>query len=304
MVGTERKKSMKDRNIGLWSTLACYILWGLLPLYWHVLEHLNPVFILGNRIIWSAVFTVGILLATKKFGDVKAVFRDKKKMRYMIPAAVTITINWGVYIWAVNSGHILDSSIGYYMNPLVVFAIGIALFHETSGVIDWVALGLATIGVLIATVAYGAFPWIAIVLALSFGLYGTLKKLAGVGGLTSIAVETLLLAPFALLFIAFSPVSHASIAALTPLTTVLLLLTGIVTATPLILFTFGVNHLPLTTVGFLQYASPTLQLLIGVLVFREVLTKDRIIAFAFIAVALVLYTIGMVQRARKNRLEA
>ncbi len=295
---------MKNRNIGLISTLACYILWGLLPLYWHALEYLNPVFILANRIIWSAVFTVGILLASRKFSEVKAVFRDKSKMRFMIPAAVAITINWGVYIWAVNSGHILDSSIGYYMNPLVVFAIGIVLFHEKSGVIDWVALGLATIGVLIATIAYGAFPWIAIVLALSFGLYGTLKKLAGVGGITSIAVETLLLLPFALLFVAVSPASAASIAQLKPLTTVLLLLTGIVTASPLILFTFGVNRLPLSTVGFLQYSSPTLQMLIGVLVFKEVLTKDRIIAFAFIAVALVLYTIGMVQRAKKARMEA
>jgi len=303
MVGTECNYTMKERNIGLLSTLACYILWGLLPLYWHILEDLNPIFILCNRIIWSAVFTIGILLITKKFSEVKAVFRDKTKMRYMIPAAISITINWGVYIWAVNSGHILDSSLGYYMNPLVVFAIGIALFRETSGVLDWISLGLATIGVLIATIAYGAFPWIAVVLALSFGLYGTFKKLAGIGGITSIAVETIMLAPFALAFLLFSPASHASIALLTPLTTVLLLLTGIVTATPLILFTFGVNRLPLSTVGFLQYSSPTLQMLIGVLVFHEVLTQDRIIAFAFIAVALVLYTIGMVQRARKLRLE-
>ena len=295
---------MKERNIGLLSTLACYILWGLLPLYWHILEDLDSIFILCNRIVWSAVFTIAILLITKKFSEVKAVFRDKKKMRYMIPAAITITINWGVYIWAVNAGHLLDSSLGYYMNPLVVFAIGIALFHETSGVVDWISLALATIGVLIATIAYGAFPWIAIVLALSFGLYGTFKKLAGVGGITSIAVETIMITPFALAFLLFSPASATSIAQLTPLTTTLLLLTGIVTASPLILFTFGVNRLPLSTVGFLQYSSPTLQMLIGVLVFHEVLTKDRIIAFAFIAVALVLYTIGMVQRARKNRLEA
>jgi len=295
---------MKDRNIGLFSTLTCYILWGFLPLYWHALENLNSVFILANRIIWSAVFTVGLLLITKKFGDVKAVLRDKKKMCFMIPAAISITINWGVYIWAVNSGHLLDSSIGYYMNPLVVFAIGIVLFHETSSVMDWISLGLATVGVLIATIAYGAFPWVAIVLALSFGIYGTLKKLAGVGGLTSIAVETLLLAPFALAFLAFAPASHTSLLQLTPLTTVLLVFTGVVTATPLILFTFGVNRLPLTTVGFLQYLSPTIQLLIGVLVFREVLTQDRIIAFAFIAVALVLYTIGMVQRTRKAHLQA
>ena len=295
---------MKERNIGLLSTLACYILWGLLPLYWHILEDLDSVFILCNRIIWSAVFTIAILLITKKFGEVKAVFRDKKKMRFMIPAAITITINWGVYIWAVNAGHLLDSSLGYYMNPLVVFAIGIALFHETSGVVDWISLALATIGVLIATIAYGAFPWIAVVLALSFGLYGTFKKLAGVGGITSIAVETIMITPFALAFLLFSPASADSIAQLTPLTTTLLLLTGIVTASPLILFTFGVNRLPLSTVGFLQYSSPTLQMFIGVLVFHEVLTQDRIIAFAFIAAALVLYTIGMVQRARKARLEA
>jgi len=304
MVGTERKKYMKDRNIGLLSTLACYILWGVLPLYWHALEQLNPVFILCNRIVWSAVFTISVLLITKKFGEVKAVLRDKKKMRFMIPAALAITINWGVYIWAVNSGHLLDSSIGYYMNPLMVFAIGIVIFREKSGLMDWIALGLASIGVLIATIAYGAFPWVAIVLATSFGLYGTLKKLAGVGGFPSIAVETILILPFALLFLVFSPASHSSIAALTPLTTILLLLTGVVTASPLILFTYGVNRLPLSTVGFLQYMSPTLQLLIGVLVFKEVLTQDRIIAFAFIAVALVLYTIGMVQRSRKARLEA
>ena len=295
---------MKERNIGLLSTLACYILWGLLPLYWHILEDLDSIFILCNRIVWSAVFTIAILLITKKFSEVKAVFRDKKKMRFMIPAAIAITINWGVYIWAVNAGHLLDSSLGYYMNPLVVFAIGIALFHETSGVVDWISLGLATIGVLIATIAYGAFPWIAVVLALSFGLYGTFKKLAGVGGITSIAVETIMITPFALAFLLFSPASATSIAQLTPLTTTLLLLTGIVTASPLILFTFGVNRLPLSTVGFLQYSSPTLQMLIGVLVFHEVLTQDRIIAFAFIAAALVLYTIGMVQRARKARLEA
>lgn len=293
---------MKERNIGLLSTLACYILWGLLPLYWHLLEQMDAVFILANRIIWSAVFTAGLLLITKKTQDVKAVIRDKKKMRFMIPAAITITINWGVYIWAVNAGHLLDSSLGYYMNPLVVFAIGIALFHETSGVIDWIALGLAAIGVLIATIAYGAFPWVAVVLALSFGLYGTLKKLAGVGGLASIAVETLLIAPFALAFLVFAPESHASLAKLTPLTTALLLLTGVVTASPLILFTYGVNRLPLTTVGFLQYSSPTLQMIIGVLVFQEALTQDRIVAFAFIAAALVLYTIGMTQRAKRARL--
>ena len=303
MIGME-KTIMKERNAGLLSTLACYTLWGLLPLYWHLLEQLDSIFILCNRIVWSALFTVTLLLLKKQFGEVKAVLRDWKKMRFMIPAAISITINWGVYIWAVNSGHLLDSSLGYYLNPLVAFAIGIILFRETCGVIEWIALGFAAVGVLIATVAYGAFPWVAIVLALSFAFYGMFKKFAGVGGLTSIAVETLLLSPFAVAFLLFAPASHASVALLTPLTAIILLLSGIVTATPLILFTFGVNRLPLSTVGFMQYLSPTLQMFIGVLVFREVLTQDRIVAFVFIGAALVLYTVGMVRRARRERIAA
>lgn len=295
---------MKERNAGLLSALACYILWGLLPLYWHLLSGVNAVFILANRILWSAVFTVGLLLIKKQFSEVKAVLRDKKKMLYMIPAALMITVNWGVYIWAVNSGHLLDSSLGYYLNPLVVFAIGIVLFHESCGVFEWVALGLASVGVLIATVAYGAFPWIAIVLALSFGAYGTLKKLAGVGGLTSIAVETILVGPLALAFILFAPVSHTAIASLNGGSIALLMLSGVVTASPLILFTFGVNRLPFTTVGFLQYVSPTLQMLIGVLVFREALTNDRIVSFVFFGLALILYSIGIMRRARQVRAQA
>ncbi len=295
---------MKERNIGLISTLVCYTLWGLLPLYWHLLNEVNAIVILCNRIIWSAVFTVGVLLVIRKFADVKAIVRDWKKMRFVIPAAISITVNWGVYIWAVNSGHLLDSSLGYYMNPLVVFAIGIILFREKCGPLEWVALGFAIVGVLIATVAYGAFPWVAIALAVSFALYGMFKKLAGVGGLASIAVETILIGPFALAFLIFAPVGREAVAHLDTLTTVLLISAGAITATPLILFTFGVNRLQLTTVGFLQYLSPTIQMVIGILVFREVLTQDRIVAFSFIGVALVLYTVGMLRRIRRERTQA
>ncbi|MEN6418315.1 MAG: EamA family transporter RarD [Clostridiaceae bacterium] len=291
---------MKERNIGILSTAACYVLWGLLPLYWHLLDEVDAFVILANRIVWSAVFTVVLLLALKRFGDVKAVLRDKTKMRFVIPAAIMITINWGLYIWAVNAGHLLDASLGYYLNPLMVFAVGMLLFREKCGALDWVALALATIGVLVSTLAYGAFPWVALSLALSFGLYGTFKKLGGVSGLTSIAVETILVAPFALAFLMFSPASHAVFSALTLKTGLLLFFTGVVTATPLILFTHGVNRLPFTTVGFLQYISPTLQLMIGTLFFHETLTKDRIVALAFIGAALVLYSFSMARRARRQ----
>lgn len=291
---------MKERNIGILSTAACYVLWGLLPLYWHLLDEVDAFVILANRIVWSAVFTVVLLLALKRFGDVKAVLRDKTKMRFVIPAAIMITINWGLYIWAVNAGHLLDASLGYYLNPLMVFAVGMLLFREKCGALDWVALALATVGVLVSTLAYGAFPWVALSLALSFGLYGTFKKLGGVSGLTSIAVETILVAPFALAFLLFSPASHAVFSALTLKTGLLLFFTGVVTATPLILFTHGVNRLPFTTVGFLQYISPTLQLMIGTLFFHESLTKDRIVALAFIGAALVLYSFSMARRARRQ----
>lgn len=292
---------MKERNAGLLSTLACYSLWGLLPIYWHLLNSVNAMVILANRIVWSAVFTVALLLINRHFSEVTAVLRDKKKMRFMVPAALTITVNWGIYIWAVNAQHLLDASLGYYLNPLVVFAIGMLLFRETCSPLEWASLGLACVGVFIATLAYGAFPWIALSLAVTFGVYGTLKKLAGVAGLTSIAVETILVGPFALLYLLFSPAGQSAFTALTVPTALLLIFSGVVTATPLILFTFGVNRLPFTTVGFLQYVSPTLQLLLGVLLFHETLTQDRLVAFAFFGAALVLYSVSLVQKARKSR---
>jgi chloramphenicol-sensitive protein RarD len=294
---------MKERNVGFFSTALCYVLWGLLPLYWRLLNNVDSVVTLANRIIWSAVFTIAVLFFTKRFDEVKAVLSDGKKMRYMVPAAIMITINWGVFIWAVNAGRLLDASLGYYLNPLMVFAIGMILFHERCSLLEWIALGLASVGVLIATFAYGAFPWVALTLATSFGLYGTLKKLAGIGGLTSIAVETILVAPIAIGYMLFAPASHATISALKFQTTLLLVLTGVITATPLILFTHGVNRIPFTAVGFLQYISPTMHFIIGVLLFHEELTHDRIGAFAFLGTALILYSIGMVRRVRQSRPE-
>lgn len=295
---------MKEHKLGLLSTTLCYVLWGILPLYWHMLDGVDSFVILANRIVWSMVFTIALLLALRRFSDVRAVLRDKKKMRFMIPAALTITVNWGLYIWSVNAGHLLDASLGYYLNPLMAFAVGMLLFREKCGALEWIALGLAAAGVLIATIAYGSFPWIAIGLATSFALYGMLKKLAGVGGLTSIAVETILITPFAIGFLLFTPASAVVFSALTLKTGLLLFFTGVVTATPMILFTRGVNSLPLTTVGFLQYISPTLQLVIGTLFFHEALTSERIVALAFFGAALVLYSIGMARRAKTQSVPA
>ncbi len=283
------------------SGVLCHVLWGLLPLYWHLLNGVSPLVTLACRILFSAAFTVTMLLLSRRFGEVTAVLRDFAKMRRMAPAALLIAINWGVYIWAATSGHVLDASIGYYLNPLVVCAIGMGVFHERLGALEYVALAVAAAGVLIATIAYGAFPWVALVLAFSFAIYGMFKKLAGVGGLVSTAVESLLSAPFALAFLLFAPVGRAAAVSLTTLEALLLLGSGVVTAVPLILYARGVNALPFTTMGFLQFVSPTLQLLIGALVLAEPMTHERVAAFVCSGAALMIYLVGLALRARKNR---
>lgn len=294
------QKITRNKTIDQFSGILCYVLWGLLPLYWHLLGGVPPLVTLASRIVWAAVFTVALLLITRRFREVTAVLRDPKKMRFMVPAALMITINWGVYIWAISQGRVLDTSIGYYLDPLVVCALGMAVFHERIGILEYVALGIATVGVLIATIAYGAFPWVALVLAFSFALYGMFKKLAGISGLASTAVESILIFPFALAFLFFAPVSRAAIPLLTTREALLLLGSGAVTATPLILYARGVNGLPFTTMGLLQFVSPTLQLIVGALILSEAMTSDRVAAFICSGVALSIYLVGLVLRARRH----
>lgn len=280
---------------------TAYVLWGVLPLFWHLLDRVDPLAILANRIIWSAVFSVAVLLIQGRAGEIRATMRDKRKMRWLIPSALIITFNWGLYIWAVNRGHVLDASLGYYMNPLVAFALGIFLFKEKCGVLEIVAVLLAAVGVGVSTVSYGAFPWIALLLAVSFAVYGAVKKQVHIDAVTGIAVETLLTAPFAILFLLLSDGGHALFASLTVQTALLLLAAGPITAAPLMMFAYGVNGLPLSTMGFIQFICPTLIAITGVVWLGETLTQDKLIAFAFILAALVLYLIGLLLAEKKAR---
>ncbi len=275
-----------------------YIMWGFLALYWRLLDGWNPLVILGCRILFSALFMLALLACMRRLKEVFLTFRDWSKMKYLLPAAFVITINWGVYIWAVNSGRILDASLGYYMNPLVVFALGLIVFREKVRLLSWIALALAAVGVILSTALFGVFPYAALALALSFAVYGLIKKFAHIDGLISITVETLIIAPFALLFLLISPVSRASVAAVTPLFAALLMGTGAVTAVPLVLYTRGVNGLPFTTMGFLQFISPTIQFFIGLFVYGEQLTVGRLVAFAFIWAGLIVYMFGLIRHER------
>ena len=286
----------------LWTGLTAYILWGVLPLYWHALSHVNPLIILCNRIVWSAAFGLVVLALTRKLPLLVRAFKDRRAMRYLIPSALIIGGNWGFYIWAVNSGHVLDSSLGYYMNPLVSFALGLLVFRERCTVLEYVAVGIAIVGVAVSTVSFGAFPYIALTLAISFAVYGAIHKKAHVDSIVGITLETLLLSPFAILFFALSRAGHATVASLDLSTATLFVLAGPVTAVPLMLFAQGVNELPLSTMGFLKFVQPTIMALVGVFLMGEAFTTPRAIVFAFILVALIVYTVGLVRRERRQQL--
>ena len=279
--------------------LTAYVLWGVLPLYWHALSHVSPLIILCNRIVWSAVFGLLVLAATRKLPLLTSALKDKRAMRYLVPSAIIIGGNWGFYIWAVNSGHVLDSSLGYYMNPLVSFALGLLLFRERCTVLEYVAVGVAIVGVAVSTISFGAFPYIALTLAISFAVYGAIHKKAHVDAIVGITLETLLLSPFAILFFALSKIGQATVASLDLRTAALFLMAGPVTAVPLMLFARGVNELPLSTMGFLQFVQPTIMALVGVFLMGEAFTADRAIVFAFILAALVVYTVGLARRDRQ-----
>ena len=295
----ENRTGINRKALGI--GVLCYAVWGVLPLYWHLLEDWNPLFILACRILFSAVFMLLLLLCLGKIRQVFDVLRNRSAMKWLLPASIVITFNWGIYIWAVNSGRILDASLGYYMNPLVVFALGYFIFHEKSGPLAWAACAMAAVGVTFTTVLSGVVPFAAIALALSFAVYGMLKKAARVDGMVSIAVETLLMTPPALLFLLLSPISRGALAAVTPGAALLLIGAGAVTSVPLALYTRGVNDLPFTTMGFLQFIAPTFQLIIGLTVFKESLRISAVIAFAVIWAGLILYMADLFLKERKSR---
>ena len=190
---------MSLKKSSLLIAISCYALWGILPAYWNLLSSVDPLLILSFRIIFALVFTIILLMSTGRMHVFRDTIRDKATMRYLLPSSVFITINWGLYIWAVNTGHILDSSLGYYMNPLVAFVLGILLFQEEHTRLQLAAVALAFAGVLISVIAYGSFPYISIVLALSFGAYGICKKKAGADPLAGIAIESLMMTPLMLI---------------------------------------------------------------------------------------------------------
>lgn len=280
--------------------LGCYILWGLLPVFWKLLAGVNSAYVLAQRIVFSCVFCAAVLLLRKRGTAVVAILRDKKQRGRYLLCGVLITVNWGIYILTVASGRILEASLAYYMNPLFSVVIGAMVFKERLSVLQWVSVGLACIGVGYSVAVYGSVPYLAVIIGLSFALYGALKKGIKAESEVSICMETLSVLPLAVLFILYAQFSGlTTYASLSGGEMALLVLSGIVTSVPLILFAGGIKGTSMTVSGILMYVNPTLQLLLGVFAYGEEFTRANAVTFAFVWLAVILF-VGDNLRGRKR----
>lgn len=291
---------MENYKQGIFFGLAAYLLWGILPVYWKALELVSPFEILSSRFMWSCVFVFLLIIFQKKWPlfakEVKQVFSNVKTGAAMVAAGITISFNWGTFIWAVNNGHIVETSMGYYINPLVSILFAVVFLRERLDKMQLAAITCAFIGVASMVYSFGKIPWVSLTLAFTFALYGLLKKILPVSALTSIMLETLLITPLALVYEYSLWQQGVSFYASGNLQVIMMLTgAGVVTAIPLLLFTAGARLLPLKIIGFLQYISPTLTLLIGVFVYNEAFTASHLLAFGWIWAALLLFIVSQLR---------
>lgn len=280
---------------GMIYTAGAYLMWGLLPLYWKLIKRVSAEEILAHRIIWSFMFMLFVLGISKRLGQLlaewKRLLHQPKSFIFLIIASLLISINWFLYIWAVNHDHIIETSLGYYINPLISILLGMVVLKERLNFWQLFSVALAAAGVTILTVQFGSFPWVAISLAVSFGIYGLAKKTANFDAAIGLTMETLVITPLALIYLLFLQVNGSMSFGSSSLSDSLLLMgAGIATAMPLLYFAKGARLIPLSMLGFLQYISPTISLCIGVFLYHEHFTRAHMTAFFFIWTALITFS--------------
>ncbi|WP_327430896.1 MULTISPECIES: EamA family transporter RarD [unclassified Streptomyces] len=294
-------KPKGEQHIGLLNGFAAYGMWGLVPLFWPLMKPSGAVEILAHRMVWSLVVVGAVLLVMRRWAWAGELVRQPRKLGLVAIAATVITVNWGVYIWSVNSGHVVEASLGYFINPLVTIALGVLLLKERLRPVQWAAVGVCFAAVGVLTIGYGRPPWISLCLAFSFGTYGLVKKKVNLGGIESLAAETAIQFLPALAYLlwlgakgeatfATEGVGHAA----------LLAATGVVTALPLVCFGAAAIRVPLSTLGLLQYLAPVFQFLLGILYFHEAMPPERWAGFALVWVALSLLTFDALRAARRG----
>jgi len=290
---------------GIAYAILSYVLWGILPLFWKALKQIDAGEILASRILWSFIFLSLILLIVGGLRELKHVFLNTKTLLGVFFGALLISTNWFIYIWAVNNNQVIETSLGYYINPLLTVVLGVIVLKERIDKWQIVSLLLALLGVIVITVQYGKVPWVALLLAISFGLYGLVKKLSSLTSIIGLTMETMLIAPAALGYVVYKQVEGTSSLIALPLNVVILLvLSGVVTAIPLLLFAQAAKCVPLSTMGFIQYLSPSIGLLLGVFLFKEDFTRVDFISFGLIWLALGIYSFSrkdFIFNAYKNK---
>lgn len=292
-----------DNNyrLGIFYGLGAYLLWGVLPIYWKLLQHVEAMEILASRFLWSAVFVFLLLLVTGKLNifmqETKVIFSTKKTACCMVLAAIMISFNWGIFIWAVEAGRIVETSMGYYISPLMNVLFGVVFLRERLAKLQIAAVSCAAVGIGVIIVHNGGLPWVALTLPLTFAFYGLLKKIIVAQPMTSILLETLLISPLAAGYLYYLSINEGTVYQSCDMSTLLLLAgAGAVTATPMLLFTACARKLPLNIVGFLQYISPSISLMIGVLIYGEPFTGTTATAFGCIWAGLALFIWSQIRR--------
>jgi len=277
-------------NRGIFYAIGAYTLWGLLPVYWKWLQHVPVTQVLCHRILWSFLALLVVTLLSRQWNAFRQALEGPRVLSVYAVAAILISVNWLTYIWAVGAGFIVETSLGYFINPLLSVFLGVIFFRERLRPWQWTAISLAAAGVVYLTIAYGTLPWIALTLAITFGAYGLVKKIAPLGSLYGLTLETGVLLLPALLFIGYSEkTGYGAIFHIGVGTDVLLMGAGIITAVPLLLFSSAARRIPLSLIGILQYIAPTLQFLLGVMVYREPFTLVKCIGFGMVWAALIIY---------------
>lgn len=291
----------KNTRTGWLCGLGAYSLWGVLPIYWKQLYQVDAFEILANRFIWSLLFVLGLIICTGKWqefvAETKVVFSTCSSSFRMLLAAVMIACNWGIFIWAVGDGRIVETSMGYYINPLMNVCLGTIFLKESLNKLEWIAVACATCGISYMVFQLGSLPWVSITVPLSFAIYGLLKKKIFVSPFTSVLLETLIISPIAIYFLGSLWTKGSNAFQLYDWKTALFLMgCGVVTATPLLLFTGCAKRLPLSLVGFMQYLSPTMSLLIGVFIYGEAFTTTHGVTFGCIWVGLIFFIISQLKK--------
>lgn len=289
---------------GIFFAFGAYFLWGILPIYWGLINDIGAFEILSFRIVLSMIFMLFIVILTKNTEpfkrDIQRLFTNPIQLIAIIAAGYVITINWGTFIWAVTNGHVLQSSLGYYINPLVSILLALIFLKERFNKLEWIAIGLAVVGVLYMTLKIGVFPGISLLLAGSFGIYGLIKKLIQIDAISSITIECIVTAPAGFIYLWYIW-HHGGLTFGMNVSSFWLLFSGAVTAVPLILFSAGARRIPLSLTGFIQYVGPTLMFLIGIFLFKEPFDLDQLITFIFIWIGIIIYSISQYVKIKKDK---